>query len=40
MRERYAFEGIPLIVDFVERRERRGEGRARAARAGAGAGRR
>jgi GTP-binding protein len=29
LRERYALEGIPLIVDFVERRERRGEGRRR-----------
>jgi GTP-binding protein len=28
MRERYRMEGIPLIVDFVERNERRGEGRA------------
>jgi GTPase len=27
MRERYRLEGIPLIIDFVERRERRGEGR-------------
>jgi len=30
LRERYRFEGIPLIIDFVERSERRG-GRARAA---------
>jgi len=28
LRERYRLEGIPLIVDFVERKERRGEGRA------------
>jgi GTPase len=27
MRERYRLEGIPLIIDFVERKERRGEGR-------------
>ncbi len=27
LRERYRMEGIPLIVDFVERKERRGEGR-------------
>jgi GTP-binding protein len=26
LRERYRMEGIPLIVDFVERKERRGEG--------------
>lgn len=26
MRERYRLEGIPLIIDFVERNERRGEG--------------
>jgi GTP-binding protein len=26
MRERYRLEGIPLIIDFVERKERRGEG--------------
>jgi GTPase len=26
LRERYRLEGIPLIVDFVERKERRGEG--------------
>ena len=28
LRERYRLEGIPLIIDFVERKERRGEGRA------------
>jgi GTP-binding protein len=28
LRERYALEGIPVIVDFVERSERRGRGRA------------
>jgi GTP-binding protein len=27
LRERYRMEGIPLIIDFVERKERRGEGR-------------
>jgi len=27
LRERYRLEGIPLIIDFVERKERRGEGR-------------
>jgi GTPase len=32
LRERYRFEGIPLIIDFVERSERRG-GRVRAASA-------
>lgn len=32
LRERYRFEGIPLIIDFVERKERRGEGRAQARR--------
>jgi GTP-binding protein len=33
LRERWRLEGIPLIVDFVERKERRGEGgRPRAAR--------
>jgi GTP-binding protein len=33
LRERWRLEGIPLIVDFVERKERRGEGgRSRAAR--------
>jgi GTPase len=26
LRERYRLEGIPLIIDFVERKERRGEG--------------
>jgi GTPase len=29
MRERYRMEGIPLIIDFVERQERRGERRSR-----------
>jgi GTPase len=29
LRERYRMEGIPLIIDFVERSERRGEARAR-----------
>ena len=29
LRERWRLEGIPLIVDFVERKERRGEGRTR-----------
>jgi GTP-binding protein len=29
LRERYGLDGIPLIVDFVERRERRGESRGR-----------
>jgi GTP-binding protein len=38
LRERYALEGIPLIVDFVERRERRGDARRRPTRAGAQAG--
>ncbi|MHB8656899.1 MAG: ribosome biogenesis GTPase Der [Solirubrobacteraceae bacterium] len=33
MRERYRFEGIPLIIDFVERSERRGERAQRAASA-------
>lgn len=27
LRERWRLEGIPLIIDFVERKERRGEGR-------------
>jgi GTPase len=27
LRDRYRMEGIPLIIDFVERNERRGEGR-------------
>jgi GTPase len=27
LRERYRLDGIPLIIDFVERKERRGEGR-------------
>ena len=26
MRERYALEGVPIIIDFVERKQRRGEG--------------
>jgi GTP-binding protein len=33
LRERYRMEGIPLIVDFVERSERRGERAGRGARA-------
>jgi GTP-binding protein len=33
MRERYRLEGIPLIIDFVERQERRGERRSRGAAA-------
>ena len=32
MRDRYRLDGIPLIIDFVERRERRGDGRRAAAR--------
>jgi GTP-binding protein len=37
LRERYRMEGIPLIIDFVERNERRGEGgRPRRARTTAG----
>ena len=28
LRERYHLEGIPLIIDFVERSERRGPGHA------------
>jgi GTP-binding protein len=32
LRERYRLEGIPLLIDFVERRQRRGPG-ARAAAA-------
>ena len=28
LRERFRLEGIPLIIDFVERGERRGERRA------------
>jgi len=32
MRERYGLDGIPLIIDFVERKERRGEGSPRTAR--------
>jgi GTP-binding protein len=31
LRERFHLEGIPVIIDFVERRERRGEGTARRA---------
>jgi GTP-binding protein len=39
LRERYRMEGIPLIIDFVERNERRGEGgRAGRTRRGSGAG--
>ncbi len=33
MRERYRMEGIPLIIDFVERSERRGERGGRPGRA-------
>ena len=33
LRERYGLDGIPLIIDFVERKERRGEGSPRTARA-------
>ena len=33
LRERYRMDGIPVIIDFVERNERRGEGRARMGRA-------
>jgi GTPase len=32
LRERWRLEGIPLIVDFVERKERRGEGGRRGGR--------
>jgi GTP-binding protein len=32
MRERYRLDGIPLIIDFVERNERRGEGSPRGRR--------
>jgi GTP-binding protein len=32
LRERYRFEGIPLIIDFVERSERRGRARTTAGR--------
>jgi GTP-binding protein len=32
LRERYRLEGIPLIIDFVERNERRGEGGPRGGR--------
>ncbi|MGN6188937.1 MAG: ribosome biogenesis GTPase Der [Conexibacter sp.] len=38
LRERYRLEGIPLIIDFVERKERRGEGRSNPRRSRAGAG--
>jgi GTPase len=38
MRERYRLEGIPLIIDFVERKERRGEGRANPRRSRTAAG--
>ncbi len=31
LRERYHFEGVPVIIDFVERNERRGRGRRQAA---------
>jgi GTPase len=31
LRERYHFEGVPTIIDFVERSERRATGRRRAA---------
>lgn len=31
LRERYHFEGVPVIIDFVERNERRAPGRRRAA---------
>jgi GTPase len=27
LRERFGFAGVPLVIDFVERRERRGGGR-------------
>jgi GTPase len=33
LRERYHFEGVPVIIDFVERNERRAPGRRRAAAA-------
>ncbi len=33
LRERYHFEGVPVIIDFVERSERRAPGRRRAAAA-------
>jgi GTPase len=35
LRERYRFEGIPLVIDFVERKERRAERGERGARPGA-----
>lgn len=38
LRERWRLEGIPLIVDFVERNERRGEGRANPRRSRTAAG--
>ncbi|HEU4703467.1 MAG TPA: ribosome biogenesis GTPase Der [Conexibacter sp.] len=38
LRERYRMEGIPLIIDFVERKERRGEGRSNPRRSRAAAG--
>jgi GTP-binding protein len=38
LRERYRLEGIPLIIDFVERKERRGEGRANPRRSRTAAG--
>jgi GTP-binding protein len=38
MRERYRLEGIPLIIDFVERKERRGEGRSNPRRSRTAAG--
>jgi GTPase len=38
LRERWRLEGIPLIVDFVERKERRGEGRGNPRRARTGTG--
>ena len=38
LRERWRLEGIPLIVDFVERKERRGEGRTNPRRSRATAG--
>ena len=31
LRERYHFEGVPVIIDFVERNERRAPTRRRAA---------
>ena len=38
LRERWRLEGIPLIVDFVERKERRGEGRSNPRRSRTAAG--